>query len=460
MFLLDQLSFRALPAYGNTDARTPNLDWLAEDALVVDGCYSTCPLCVPSRTALWSGRYPHETGVISNGRKWPQGPLPEHIPTLGECFRDAGWQAVHFGKDEGGGALRGFEAAPMGSTVFETGDPAFPLNGDSFRDRYTTDAACEFLEQRQDDRPLLFVADLINPHNICGWVGANQGVHTGVPSDLPLPPLPENFTFDDIRNRPLAVQYLCCSHNRQAQTAGWVPENFREYLRAYYYYISLADQEVGRILETLNKRGFTQDNTLFVLAADHGDSMAARGHVTKQVTLYEETVRVPLMFKGAGVQSGKAEGLASLLDIFPTLCAFAGIEAPENLSGKDLTAVLAGDKLPERDCVASEWHTEYGYTVSPGRMVRSGDYKYMKYIEDGKEELYDLKADPYEQKNLAADEMSAETKDALEHMRRVFRKHLADTEDSFETLSWDVDKRWRSHPVGYQNHKGIAAPME
>lgn len=462
-FLLDQLSFRALPVYGNQDADTPNLNWLTEDALVVDGCYTTCPLCVPARTALWSGRYPHETGVISNGHKWQQGPLPEEFTTVGECFRDAGWQAVHFGKDEGGGALRGFDAAPMGVTRFEAEDPAFPLNGDSFRDRHTTDAVCQFLEQREDDRPLFLVADLVNPHNICGWVGANEGVHTGVPSERPLPQLPVNFAFDDIENRPAAIQYLCCSHNRQAQTAGWEPENFREYLRAYHYYLSLADRDVGRILEALKKRGFTTENTLFVFTADHGDSMAARGQVTKQIAMYEETTRIPLAFKGAGVQPGVKTGLASSLDLFPTLCSWAGIRAPEGLRGQNLTEVLNGGELPERECIAAEWHTEYGYTVSPGRMIRSGSYKYTKFIEDGKEELFDLKADPYERINLAVKADSAggsEYTAVLEQMRRTFREHLARTQDSFETLAWDVDKRWRSHPVGYQNHQGIAAPME
>ena len=108
MFLLDQLTWRALPAYGNTAARTPNIDRIASGGLMIDGCYTTCPLCQPARAALWTGRYPHETGVLSNGGNWPERGISDTLPTLGETFAVAGWETVHFGKTHDGGALRGF----------------------------------------------------------------------------------------------------------------------------------------------------------------------------------------------------------------------------------------------------------------------------------------------------------------------------------------------------------------
>lgn len=354
IFLLDQLTWKALPAYGNTFAKTPNIDRLARGSLVFDGCYTACPLCQPSRAAMWTGRYPHETGVLSNGRKWPEYGIPSSMPTLGETFARAGWQTMHFGKTHDGGALRGFVCEAEEETRFPTEEPAFGLNTDSYRDRYTMEAVCRFLEKREDERPLLLITDLVNPHNICGWIGENQGTHTGVPSDWPLPPLPENFAFEDIRNRPAPVQYICCTNNRQAQTQGWTPDNFREYLQAYYYYLSLADRAVGTVLDTLQKKGYTTENTLFLLTADHGDGMAARGQVTKQVSFYEETTRVPLLFKGLGITPGRREGIASLLDIFPTLCAQAGIAPPEGLRGQNLSDILAGGAMPERDYVAAE----------------------------------------------------------------------------------------------------------
>lgn len=456
IFILDQLTWRALPAYGNKFIETPNIDRITKDSLRINGCYTSCPLCQPARASFWTGRYPHEIGVLSNGKKWPEKGISDDLPTLGQTFLKAGWQTVHFGKTHDGGALRGFVCEEEKEVVISGEEEAFPLNVDSFRDAYTVQAACRFLEEWEDERPLLMVTDLVNPHNICGWVGANQGVHEGRESSRPLPKLPENFAFEDIENRPAAVRYICCTNNRQAQAAGWKPENFREYLRAYYYYLSLADASVGRVLDSLEKRGYNQENTLFVFLSDHGDSMATRGLVTKQVNFYEEITRVPMVFKGLGVQPGKREGIASLLDLFPTLCSWAGISVPDGLRGKDLTAAFDGGDLPERDYVACEWHTEWGYTVSPGRMIRTERYKYTRYIEDGGEELFDLEKDPMEKKNLVKDSGYGEV---LEKMRGLLHQQEELTGDSFETLSWKADKRWRSHLPGYQNHSGIAAPM-
>lgn len=456
LFVLDQLTWRALPAYGNSFAHTPNIDRIARGSLMIDGCYTPCPLCQPARASFWSGRYPHETGVLSNGKLWPETGIREDLPTLGDLFSDAGWQTVHFGKTHDQGALRGFECEPEKERLLPVKDEAFPLNVDSFRDVYTAEAACRFLDKRQDERPLFMITDLVNPHNICGWVGANKGVHESRECDAPLPPLPENFVFEDIENRPAAIRYICCTNNRQAQAAGWTPENFREYLRAYYYYLSMADRSVGQVLDCLEQHGYTPENTLFVLMADHGDSMAAHGLVTKQVNFYEEITRVPMIFKGPGVQSGRREGIASLLDLFPTLCDWAGIPGPDGLQGVSLKDTLTGEELPKRKYVVSEWHTEWGYTVSPGRMLRTDRYKYTKYVEDGAEELYDLQKDPFEKKNAAKDPSYA---DVLEEMRQLLSEHEVLTEDPFERLPWKADKRWRSHPAGYQNHYGIAAPM-
>ena len=122
----------------------------------------------------------------------------------------------------------------------------------------------------------------------------------------------------------------------------------------------------------------------------------------------------------------------------------------------DLTGTFSGGDLPKRDYVACEWHTEWGYTVSPGRMICTGRYKYTRYIEDGSEELFDLEKDSTEKRNLAGDSSHREV---VEKMHSLLNEHLIRTKDPFNSLSWKADRRWRSHPAGYQNHKGIAAPM-
>ncbi len=459
ILICDQLTWRALPYYGNTFVKTPNLDRITRNSAAFDACYCSFPLCMPSRCSFWSGIYPHETGVLSNGRHWPNEPLSAAVPTLGSVFSEAGYRCVHFGKTHDAGALRGFEIVPVTQGEAEPASPAWPIHYDTKNDVDTAKKAVDFLRSDRDPRPLLMVTDFNNPHDICGWIGDFAGEHENPwVEGMELPPLPENFVFDDIANRPRAVQYLCCSHNRQAQTARWSPRDFRYYLAAYYHFIQRVDEMIGLVLDALEESG-RGENTLVVFMADHGDALAARAQVTKQVSFYEEVTRVPFVFHGPGVtpRGGPITGSpVSTLDLFPTLCGYAGIKAPGTLRGMDLSPVLRGERdRVDREYVASEWHTEWGFTVSPGRMIRTERFKYTYYIEDRAEELFDLKLDPFEKRNLARDPQYAAP---LEELRGHLRSHLEETGDDFLSLSWKADPEWRCHPLGYHNHRGPAAP--
>ena len=153
------------------------------------------------------------------------------------------------------------------------------------------------------------------------------------------------------------------------------------------------------MLNALEEKGISPENTLFVMMSYHGDSMAARGRVTKQVDFYEETMRVPLIFKGPGIAPGKRTGIAALLDLFPTLCAQAGITPPENLQGIDLSPALNLAKNPESIHI-------------------------------------------------------------LQQMQGFLKRHLETTNDPFEALPWTANPRLRSHPAGYQNHQGTVTASE
>lgn len=460
--LADQLSVRALSAYGGRDAQTPHIDRIAERGVRFEQCYTNCPLCQPARAAFWTGLFPHQTGVLSNGRKHPVPPVPEHLITIGATFAEAGYETVHLGKTHDAGALRGFTIVPTDQLPVET-EPAWPANYDTLQDRYTTTRVVEYLSERRGSDPYFLVADLNNPHNICGWVGENAGVHEDVPVRGPLPPLPDNFRTSDFDRRPLPVQYICCSHNRLSQAAPWSDDNYRHYLAAYYHYLSRVDAEIGLILDALEARPDAKD-TLIVFTVDHGDGMAEHRMVTKQVSMYDNTTRVPLVFAGPSVEGADravAEALVSNLDLFPTLCAYAGIEAPAGLWGQSLLPWLQGERHDSpHPYVASEWHTEWGFTISPGRMVRTPRFKYVRYLEGAErglsEELYDMEADPGETRTLIDDPDHART---LEAHRALLQQHLEATEDDFEALSWDADPPWRSHEPGYPNHRGPAAPM-
>jgi choline-sulfatase len=311
VIIADQLAWRALAAYGNTIARTPNIDRIAEKAVRFTECYTPCPLCQPARAAFWTSRYPHETGVLSNGRRHYVPTVPETMPTLGELFT---------------GAL------PVAA------EQAWPVNYDTLQDRHATVKTVDWLHSYDGDAPFVTIADLQNPHNICGWVGENAGTHTDVPIDGPLPPLPGNFEDADLDRRPRPIQYICCSHNRLSQAAPWTEENYRHYLAAYYHYLARVDAEIGLILDAFEARG-DAENTLVVFMADHGDGMASHRMVTKQVSFIEETTHVPFMVAGSShLVAGRrtVDAPISLLDLVPTLCDLGGIELKDRFRGRSL----------------------------------------------------------------------------------------------------------------------------
>ncbi len=451
---VDQLHSRALKSYGGT-AETPNIDSLFARGVAFASATVQCPLCQPSRASLWSGLYPHRTEVLSNGRAWPCPLFTEKLPTLGEVFTLGGYRAIHFGKRHDSGALRGFELVEEDETFVPDENPAWPYNFDTYNDQYTTDRAVEFFSSYEDDKPLLAVVDLINPHTICGWVGKNKGEHKDVPVEN-LPPLPPNFSFDDIGNRSRSIQHICCAHIRQAQASQWNGENFRHYLAAYNHYLGLVDRQIGRILNTLKQRG-KLDDAIVVFFSDHGDALAARASVTKHTAMYQELVEVPLVFCGGGIQGrGKmVGGLAQSLDLAPTLCEMAGLPIPASFDGISLVPSLEEGKAPKREYAVSQWHTEWGYTVEPCRMIRTQDWKYLHYLEDDFEELFDLRNDPYEMTNVAQDPKNAEV---LAYHKGLFKQYLKETGDPYFSLEAKVEQRWRDHEVGYDKHRGITAP--
>ena len=214
---------------------------------------------------------------------------------------------------------------------------------------------------------------------------------------------------------------------------------------------------MGQIFQTLAEQGL-KDNTLVLIMADHGDMMGSHRMVTKQVCFYEEVSRVPFIWSGPGVaRQGTIdrENLVSLIDLMPTLCDYAGLDVPSACRGRSLLPLRSGHHGQGADYVASQWHTEWGFTTSPGRMVRTRRYKYTRYLEQNAEELYDLDTDPFETRTLVDDPAYATV---LQEHRDLLERHIAQTGDDFHELSWQADARWRSHRPGFEHHQGPSAP--
>lgn len=453
----DHLSQRVIDRYGETIGLTPVIDSLANTGVVFQDAYVACPLSQPSRAGLWSGTLPHINGVRSNSAEPINALVSEDIPTLGELFTAAGYDAVHFGKTHDMGSLRGFDHTAVVAETFD--DLNYPVNQDSFRDVVTTRNVVNYLSNKKaSDAPFICIADMINPHNICGYVGAFQGEYideSSVPAIYgDLPELPANFEIEDWEALPLPLQYLCCTHSRLTQAAHWSPLQYRHYVAAFRYYCKMVCAQLEEIMAALHSTS-AGENTIIVLTADHGDGMASHHMVSKHASFYEEMTNVPFIISGANIKSQKENvgGLASVtLDLLPTLCGLAGIDTPADKTGVDWSPLLTGrGKVKSPDYVVSQWHTEYEYAITPGRMIRTRDYKYVHYLEGDGEQLFDLRRDKGEMHNLAKDPKYSKV---LAKHRKLLKDHVEASADDYFTLKVEVDPRCRAHEVGYHNHVG------
>lgn len=447
----DHLTQRVVGAYGEMKGVTPAIDGVAAQGVVFTNAYVGCPLSQPSRAALWTGMMPHQTNVRSNTDGEINPTIPETVATLGSLFSGKGYDAVHFGKTHDMGALRGFKHKEPVAQPFT--DPEFPVNRDSFLDVGTCQDVVGYLSN-PPEKPFICVADFQNPHNICGYIGANAGPHTDKPISGELPELPANFEVEDWSQLPVPVQYICCNHRRMAQAAQWNETNYQHYVAAFKHYTRMVDKQIEQVLQALYSTPEGR-NTIVVILADHGDGMGSHRMVTKLVSFYEEMTNVPFIIAGPGIRNIRKPVDKFLtqptLDLLPTLCELAGIDVPEEKPGISLAPFLTGKRQKETHLyVASEWHTEYEELISPGRMIRSSRYKYTHYLEGG-EELYDLKKDKGERVNLAKD--PAYTK-ILETHRGLLNHYIDRTNDDYRSLEVKADKCWREHTPGYPHHEG------
>ena len=392
-------------AHGTNWVRTPHLDRLAGRGVSFLESHAANPVCSPERSCLLTGRMSSETGVITNNLG-----ISPQVPDLGEWFSDnSDYQTFYCGKWHlteyypSVGSLPGFKVVPLGGT------PCGDYND------FAVSAATEaFLREYREDRPFLWVACYMNPHDICYWTAPLGGPLITPGKDYfglgdRLPPLPPNQDYD--------------FHDpRDHRVREWGDLHWRNYAYDYYRMIEKIDKDIGRLLDAVDDR---DDDTVIVFTSDHGEGLGRHRRVQKWHP-YEESVKVPLVISCPGriaEDRVDTEHLVSGVDIVPTLCEFAGIAAPPNCRGRSLSPLLTS--------TPTEWHESvYMEFQRTGRIVRTPQYKYVKFYRSSEERLqpfvtadgdpssfdparlddfqaeetvflFDMKEDPWETQNLA-----------------------------------------------------------
>ena len=416
----DQQSRHAVGASGNPWVRTPNLDALAASGLRFTRAYCAAPVCGPSRSCLNTGRPSHETGVLVNGIP----PCPD-LPEMCGLFHAAGYDVAWVGNRRGDQPPPPVDADGRFYLAFPEGQPGLGVDMDA----PVVDAAIDYLQQRRD-RPFFLTVPLMNPHDICYSV-MGRAPDTADP-DGELPPLPDNFEpvlpEPDFIRRCRARSYY---GQENTYTSGWDEDRWRRYLREYYSLSERVDGEIGRLLGALQENGLDQD-TLILHTADHGEGQAAHRWVVK-LMFWENVVGVPLSLSWPGTipTSETRHQLASGMDVLPTLCDYAGISVPGDVTGRSLRHAI--EDRASREFIVIELHPDTEDHGFAARIVVSQHHKYVAFSEGAPRELlFDLEADPGETRDLAT---SAGTARVLEHHRACLSQWIDQTCDPFKPMA-------------------------
>ena len=438
LIMTDEHCANALSCTGNPNLKTPFLDKLANEGILFSNTYTTQPLCVPSRTALHTGCWPHQTKVMVNAQKAVPDDAPM-FPMLGSLLRNQGYRCGHIGK------MHIAYRDKNNQRHISLNKDDIEIHGFEFSDEcpdVMIPSKAEAFFEENDDRPFFLNASFLNPHD-CMSLAKDKDCKEKIIGSIPsnpdeLPELPENF---DIPNHEpsvirehydrYSVPFMGGSYTPYP-TRNWDELRWRQYLWGYYRLVELVDWQIGELLINLKKSG-KYDSTLIMLTADHGDGAGHHHWYQKQI-LYEETIRVPFIIsdpsndrKGIVDQSN----LISLTDIPPTILDYAGVKRLPHMVGQSLRPLLRSGEWNSHKYVVSETLLATGTDVTgwAGRMLRTPDYKYVVYNHgDPREQLTDMINDPGEMVNLAVDE---NYKSILDHHRQLLQEWCESTDDDF-----------------------------
>jgi arylsulfatase A-like enzyme len=400
----DDLRADCVGALGDGRVRTPNLDSLVTRGFAFRNAYclgaNQGAVCTPSRNMLLSGQAYF---------RWKKNFAPATGPSLPAAFKSAGYVTYRDGKAH--------NVATAINALFDhnqsladdqqertSGEPGHTI----------VNRAIQFLEQRPKHtaggtpKPFCMLLEFEAPHDPRvadpKYLAQYERDKIALPKNyLPVHP------FD---NGEMTV--------RDEQLAPWprTEEETRRQLHEYYAVISGFDFHIGRLLATLDRLQL-RDDMLIVFLSDHGLAIGSHGLMGKQ-NLYEVGMKAPLVFCGPGVPHGQSDALVYLYDILPTVCELAEVKIPADEDGKSLAPIIAGKGDRVRDSLFMAYRDVQ-------RAVRDDRWKLIRYPKVDRTQLFDLRNDPDEIHNLAADPAHADRIKQLTHKLQAWQKELGDT---------------------------------
>lgn len=445
-----------------------HVDTLALDRLLANGrsftrSFAADPVCCPSRTSWWTGRYPSEHGTALND-------TPCHADmreiVLPEQLKKAGVKPYFIGKWHADGldVREHFHVLHEASWWGELTDTDIATS------------ACAFLDSYDREEPFFLNLGFMNPHDICISPCNDYGraieednhltlpyLREGILEDEEIPPQPEAFSY------PEPEPHLQWAWNRWARKSQRAEEydglTWRMHRYNYHRWVEMVDREIGMVLDALESSRF-RENTWIIFTSDHGEGMG-RHQIMGKTLFYREVVEVPMVLSSLGSSLPLAKGTSddryfvSGVDIAPTVCAIMGADASVYPRGRNLMQLAEGG-------TPDGWR-EFAYAESAfsARMVCSEKFKYIRDYRVGEgdyrapgpethevllEMLFDLEDDPDESRNVADDPRYRE---ALEKMRKAmdYKEGLME----HRTMPGEPGRAWLRSKIQLCKEEGMLA---
>ncbi|WP_407984799.1 sulfatase [Pontiella sulfatireligans] len=392
--------------------KTPNIDRLAKNGMLFSNAHCQAPLCGPSRASVYTGMYPHSTGIynqIHDEEIKKSGPIAANAVFLPDYFEAFGYKTLGVGKlfhkgdnagayDLYGGVFpeMGFGPNPKKRVNFDpkwftdkanTSTDWAPLNMDDseMSDYKIAEWAVDALKQ-DHEKPFLMAVGFIRPH--VPWHVPQKWFNMFPVESIELP----QYKADDLDDVPEYSRNLHAMP--QMPKTEWLikEKQWKPMLQGYLACMAFMDHQLGKVLDALENSSYA-DNTVVVLWSDHGYHLGEKNRVCKH-SLWQRSTHVPLIFAGAGIVRGQRCGAqVGLIDMYPTLVELCGLEANAANQGNSLVPLLNNPSI--------KWNhpafTSYGYkNIS----IYLDGFHFIHYA-DGSAELYDTDSDPNEWRNLA-----------------------------------------------------------
>ena len=349
----DQMRGDCMSGLGHPNARTPNLDRMAREGVLFDNCFMNSPVCVPSRKSVFSGRYPHEHGSLTNQGR----PFLSWDDTISEHFEKRGYRTGWVGKNH---TYERSELGKFDTASIRAREPFRAYNGcipphwhtdvywpeEDCYPQVNSDHAIDFI-RRSKDEPFFLHVSYFDPHPPYMAPADFTSRYTSANIHLP-----EHVPPGALSQR---LEEFATAMGQDHMTRADMTETLR------YYYAQIewgVDKQVGRLMNALEQQRLAE-NTIVLFSSDHGDFMGTHRMVRKGMFLYDSLLHVPMIWWAPErlAKGRRTSAIAQGIDIFPTLADLSGGKPSHDLPGRSLKPFLHGGKDDDQRAV----YTSAGY---------------------------------------------------------------------------------------------------